>query len=973
MRLFHFVRPLSHALLLNLTSLGATQCEVPTLFSHDESNIHAELAKLDAKELVRAVNDARRLELDLDPHYEAAFTQLSDHVNQLSRQLREIELLPFECLYVLDDSNVEDFLLSDGAGYSQLKYGNPQAINTYADRLAERIRSHFGPRLHTEPWVLASAAYYRTPNAASHLGQIIADKLKLPQADIRVRDTYSGEFGALTSSQLRRKIVEGTSIYVSNPDRVEGCHVIYIDDVYVSGAHLVDHCDRLMEEGALSVHPFAVFDVFSKTLTIEKALNYAKISIDEPEPLLEILNDPEAPILTRTVKYLLRLEEAQLRFILDQLQDERIFSLFEAADAERYDRFEAFRPNIAILKEAALQRHLARMVPEEDLSQRSFKMMLLDYDGTLAATLQPLSEPMMNLLISYIEHGVEVAIVTMQPIGERGVLDYTIAPLKDYLARCGKPASLLQKLHLFPSEGAYYYRCGREGTIDVDRPIYNLGFPLQERSSIYSRLSEQINGLYSKVFYRGAYVSYHFATLSDFETAKQRLQPVLDTMQPQLILHRKQCSDPNKIVLHVRLEGLSKAIARNHMLLHVKSTLERRLGHRIPREQILVVGDRLGQDPEEGSDTAMFVFGGVNLAVGDDACAGAYTHAVGKRERGTYDFLQANQAFLADNFAASTERLHTLQCEALEFDLENRPWTEAYALRAKLKQLQDFVAKYTEKRLRDARSELELKALHSLTESNQEEFFSKKVYFHKQRQEHYSWAELYSLMKYGDIEAIDYFAKQLAAIIGNHHSRSDCAIAVPAGYMDEVGGAVKASLLLGQALANELDVELIAMELTREQEINYCALDDALTRFDLAMSQYAQQHSDKQQIFLVDDAVVSGATLWAIMAALGQSGAMVTPVCIVDVLVDDFSTELTLNDSSNDDEETILSILQDPQAAVTTRTLNKFLQWDEPRIHAALDSLGPDSARSLIDLARASCRITEKLGPRALDALDNWL
>lgn len=309
-----------------------------------------------------------------------------------------------------------------------------------------------------------------------------------------------------------------------------------------------------------------------------------------------------------------------------------------------------------------------------------------------------------------------------------------------------------------------------------------------------------------------------------------------------------------------------------------------------------------------------------------------------------------------------------------ESALNKLSWMKVYQFRNKLKtatlndesRWSEFLShldQYCEQRLRDARKEFQPDALLTLDDENYHDFFKKPVYSHRWKV--MSWSEMYSLIKYGDSEAMEYFSSKIAEMMIKKHGltltdhRKDWLLSTPAGFKENDQAAKKASLILGEKVAKKLGIELAPVYLTKKQHVYYSDLDDALTRFDLAMTQYDRMKTHKKHLLIIDDAAVSGATFWAVMAAFGPE-VKIHSACIVDVRCEKMSVEGVLNNASVQSPEALLEILRDENAEITSRTLLAVLSWDRAFLKGALASLSRPRLKTLYQTARSSHRIRKR-------------
>ena len=587
-------------------------------------------------------NMVSRSSLFLKPEVRDAVNQLADSMGARNRPVKQMTLPPYETLFILDEQNADDFLKKEGMLYSELKYGKPEVIARFAEMIASRVRARFGEDMSQNPgdWVVASAAYYRSPNAASYLGEAVSVLLGLPLADIRTRGIFTGEFGSVDAPEKRCETVAGKKMYLSNPHLVSGKKVIYIDDVYVSGANLIEHESVLEDFGATKIFPYAIFDVASKNLTLEASLNYAFVSQHHPEPLLGIINSPETPVLTRTAKFILRLDQAGLTRFLEQLPDERVFEILETAEAEGYGDQEVFSNSFHKLMEEAQKRHNQHMRPLPDLFERDIRLIIADFDDTLAPEMTPLSDETMEHLCAFLDQGVSIAIVSLQPMTHGGLEQLVHQPLIRYLLRQKKSRSILRHLYLFANGGTVSYQYNDQGQLSLDKPVYNTGIPFTQEKAIEKIVLNTVGHLATKSIHRGAYTSIHFKNAVHLEKGIQMLKDALSEV-PYASIFRTHTTTPGKYSIRVGQVDRPKIIAKSYIMKHLRQRISSRSDRPLLRSQILTAGDKMGYSQEENSDSDFFIFGGLNLALGKEARQGAYKTYLNLKSQGLNIWLKS--------------------------------------------------------------------------------------------------------------------------------------------------------------------------------------------------------------------------------------------------------------------------------------------------------------------------------------------
>lgn len=315
---------------------------------------------------------------------------------------------------------------------------------------------------------------------------------------------------------------------------------------------------------------------------------------------------------------------------LESATDEEIFATFEQAEAEGAFAEELVTPWHLELAEQADSRHLIRMSQEPPPHERQYRAILVDYDDTLSRSLTELSEEMLENITSFLRAGVHVGIQTLQPIGERGVTEYTIRPLLSCLDRKGVSQSVLRHLHLMPSEGVHGYRFDGRNL----KREYDHGFPKEAWSEFKAIVVDGSEGQSAEcAFDRDTYISLHYPSASQRDSAVRSLAERLEAFIPAVRFTKKDLPELGKFVVHIKLKRASKALGRGYFLRSVRENSDAS----VSRGSILVAGDDMGPG---GTDAAMLVRGGVNLNLGDCENRLAYSEWMGKRSEGLLQFFR---------------------------------------------------------------------------------------------------------------------------------------------------------------------------------------------------------------------------------------------------------------------------------------------------------------------------------------------
>ncbi len=221
-----------------------------------------------------------------------------------------------------------------GQSYSFLKLGRPHEVRKYAGMLFDRIAADIGDaaREGSGDWVVASVGGFAIPNAGSLLAAEVARQLRVMhvvietglQGDRAVVQSYSN-----MARKEDRESFASANLAIKDKNALQGKNVIFIDDSVVSGTIMKAAAGLLAGAGVAQVRSYAVATFTSRgDNSFEDRINRTAMTMGGIEPLIEVLNDPDAVYTTRLISYVFELEADVLRLLLERLTVEARLNLY---------------------------------------------------------------------------------------------------------------------------------------------------------------------------------------------------------------------------------------------------------------------------------------------------------------------------------------------------------------------------------------------------------------------------------------------------------------------------------------------------------------------------------------------------------------------------------------------------------------------------------------------------------------------
>lgn len=240
--------------------------------------------------------------------------------------------------------------------YSKFKFGDSTVAQKFADELFEGfIAKHADIILAHDEVVILPSPYHSIPTASNYLTSYFKlrmnaylyshNKKALSESKIYRNQTYTTDYGSLSFAD-RVKLIANDTYYIDR-NYINGKLCLFMDDIKITGSHELIVQKILDEYDVQGQFVFVYYgELINKDIhpNIENYYNY--FYVKDVESLASVINAPSFVFNTRTVKYILKLEEADFKALLDIINPDVLPQLFNLAVSNNYHIIEDYRDNL---------------------------------------------------------------------------------------------------------------------------------------------------------------------------------------------------------------------------------------------------------------------------------------------------------------------------------------------------------------------------------------------------------------------------------------------------------------------------------------------------------------------------------------------------------------------------------------------------------------------------------------------------
>lgn len=245
--------------------------------------------------------------------------------------------------------------------FSEFKYGNTNSAKNMARNLYEKFTTIYSDYIEDKNIILFSSPYDKIPTSCYFLTNYFFD-LFLKDQNSKIKsvnlgkifrmNTYPNDYSKMSASDRYKLISQDTYSFDSKPN--DDSFLIFIDDISITGTHQIV-IEELLNSNTIKNDfmflYYAKLNDLNCSPSIESRINNYKIN--SSEELLKLIFSPNFKFTTRTIKYILLLEEQEFELFIDKifLHNQGMLSLvYNLAISNKYDKIDEFIDNITILK-----------------------------------------------------------------------------------------------------------------------------------------------------------------------------------------------------------------------------------------------------------------------------------------------------------------------------------------------------------------------------------------------------------------------------------------------------------------------------------------------------------------------------------------------------------------------------------------------------------------------------------------------
>lgn len=261
-------------------------------------------------------------------------------------------------LYKITDKHNCPFSESE---YSKFKFGDSALARKFADELFDGfIALHKDLILAHEEIVILPSPYHSIPTASNYLSFNFKTRMNaflyehgrkaLVESKIYRNQTYTNDYGNLDYEQ-RVKLIANDTYYIDR-NFIDGKLCLFLDDIKITGSH--EHIvKKILDQ--YNVQGKFVFMYYAELINkdihpnIENYYNY--FYVKDIDSLSKIINAPSFVFNTRTVKYILKLDNHELVLLTSNVSADLLEQLFHLAVSNNYHTIDDYKENLAFINQ----------------------------------------------------------------------------------------------------------------------------------------------------------------------------------------------------------------------------------------------------------------------------------------------------------------------------------------------------------------------------------------------------------------------------------------------------------------------------------------------------------------------------------------------------------------------------------------------------------------------------------------------
>ncbi len=248
----------------------------------------------------------------------------------------------------------------DQAAYSWFKFGDRSYANQFAQELFDGFIQQYGDVLLAEQEiVILPSPYLAIPTASNFLcfafmkkiNQFLYEHGKKAATESKIyrNQTYVEDYGNLNFED-RVKLISNDTYYIDRTF-INDKLCIFVDDIKITGSH--EHTvNKILEQ--YQVKGKFIFCYYSELVNkdihpnIENHYNY--FAVKGVQEIVDVVNREHFQYNTRIVKFILKLNQTDFTYFINNIANNRKIDLFDLAISNNYHQIIEYKENINTIK-----------------------------------------------------------------------------------------------------------------------------------------------------------------------------------------------------------------------------------------------------------------------------------------------------------------------------------------------------------------------------------------------------------------------------------------------------------------------------------------------------------------------------------------------------------------------------------------------------------------------------------------------
>lgn len=260
-------------------------------------------------------------------------------------------------LHKIEDETKYPF---DANEYSWFKFGDKQYAEKFASQLfVGFLEKHSDVILSNKEIIILPSPYLSIPTASNflcyyfkkYLNTFLFKNNKKASVESKIyrNQTYVTDYGNLDFEE-RVKLISNDTYYIDR-EFINNKLCIFVDDIKITGSHEHIVNKILKQYNVKGDFMFVYFaELTNKAIHPKIENHYNYFAVKKVEDIIELINRNHFQYNTRIVKFILKLNEDQFRFLINSISIDKRNELFHLAISNNYHQITEYQSNIEVIK-----------------------------------------------------------------------------------------------------------------------------------------------------------------------------------------------------------------------------------------------------------------------------------------------------------------------------------------------------------------------------------------------------------------------------------------------------------------------------------------------------------------------------------------------------------------------------------------------------------------------------------------------